>query len=195
MRVKPSTLLAAVLLVGCSSGGTKVHDELGGVQLPATLAEGQKAVFDDGKVTTAEYQAAVHRFAECSGSVVTLEPQNPATGMIAYSTGAVIGVPGAEADSPAGQCYAEYLSWVELVWDLTDPAMVHEAEEATIDDFESYGRECLRNNGVSVPDGRPTFGPQLIRWGQQVSDLEAKGLCTRPNPLAGTTITTAEGTP
>ena len=175
--------LVSALTVGCASPSKPAATRVGGIELPAELPRGQRAAFSDGSISTQEYQAAVHAFADCSGNSVLLNPPDPATGYTSYTTKGDIGEPGHETNTPPGRCYREYLSWIEMVWDLTDPTMLASGKEQAVQLFEESGRKCLEDNGIKVPAGRPNFDdPQFQQWQVQVSELQAKGVCPPNGP-------------
>jgi hypothetical protein len=157
------------------------------------LPNAQRAAFEDGTITTAEYTAAFERLQTCAnatGENVILDRRDPVSGYIEYgiNTAGGGGDP-ADPNTINGRCVAAEWYWIELAWQLSDPTFLEQGRQA---EKERYTREilpCLTLNGVEAPatfDGAPT--PEAIALEEEFLRLYQAGKCSSAPSSAVPTI-------
>jgi len=183
-----NSLVALVAVVSsCGSarddavGATKVIS-VPGVSLPTNLPERQKEALADGAVTLAEYSQAFELFADCSqsaGAALGNVRTSPLSGLISYGVpaGNMLGVPGQADPSPVGQCYEELFSFIELVFQVTDPAVLQQGIDEQNQQFAIEGVPCLVKNGVEPPTSIDTSTQEGLDWMTEFAELAQAGRC------------------
>lgn len=180
-------LALAMVASGCAGGGdTNSTSTVGlshGVSIPALdqLPEKQRADFADGKITLAEYGGAFDRFSSCAsggGGRVAVLDRDPVSGVVTFSSGTDVGSPDApNLDTVEGRCYNAEFSWVELVFQTTDPRALQQGSNDSLEAFYQHFKPCLVANGETVPgdlvDGSAEMGALLERY----VELQQQGLC------------------
>lgn len=163
--------LMVVLQPSCSRDGVTQR----GFTIPNAndIPQAQREALADQRVTRAEYQLAFESFRACAttaGGRVELTEQEPVSGMIVFSSGADI----FDEASPEGTCYAEYFSYVEMVFHRTDPAVLAYLALEDVRLFEELIVPCLEAAGVPVGEPRPAPGTQeyndLVRLAGELSE-------------------------
>ena len=171
-------LVLALALVGLT-GCTGLPSALSPSQ-PPTLAELwvrvpaadalpplQAAALADGAVTREEYAQGFAAFARCAedrGDPLDVMGTDPSTGLVRYGTTQLLGVPGKPAGGPQGRCYEETFSWIELVFQVSDPAVLEKgyAEQDAL--YAAEGAACLARNGIDAPSEVDTRTPEGLEW-------------------------------
>ena len=178
--------LGLVALAGCSgvqsapsASQPAVLAELG-VPGADALPPLQAAALADGVVNREEYAQGFEAFARCAedrGDPLDLMGTDAATGLIKYGTSDRLGVPGEPASSSQGICYEENFSWIEFVFQVTDPA-VREAGFAQQDSlYATEGAACLARNGIDAPSEVDTRTPEGLEWFGRYTKLASEQKC------------------
>jgi hypothetical protein len=179
---------ASLSLMGACSHGTSKEggrpNAVRSVGLPPSdkIPTGQREALADGKVTLEEYTGAFERFKACAkerGGEVFESSRNPTTGLILYGTNLDIGTASApNLTVPVGQCFAETFSWIDRVFDLTDPAVLADADREEMANFETYARPCLIANGITPPVSIKLFSPEFNDLRDRFAKLAQANKCT-----------------
>ncbi|HQZ37138.1 MAG TPA: hypothetical protein PK020_22120 [Ilumatobacteraceae bacterium] len=177
-------VVVVLLLAACTDGSVRstTASTGPGVDLPssADIPEGQREALADGQVTVQEYRSAFDEWTQCAakdGGVVAPYNEDPATGLILYSTGSPIGAPDQpDLSSPEGRCYAQTFSWIDLVFQ-SSPAVLEHIKQQNLEVYRSEQRPCLLKNDIDAPEdveiGSAEYG-QLL---QTFVDLTKRGKC------------------
>jgi hypothetical protein len=132
-----------------------------GIGLPPSdkIPAGQREALADGKVTLREYTVAFERFRACAkerGGEMFLSSRNPATGQILWGANLDVGTAEApDLEIPVGQCFAETFSWINRVFDLTDPAVLADADR---EEMMLFDKQCS-----AVSDRQRSYATDLNR--------------------------------
>ncbi len=132
-------------------------------------------------VTLEEYNEGFSRFSSCmaeQGEAVVDVTRDPVTGVISFGTPGPRGDPrNPELSTATGVCFSAYFSWIEFVFQLTDPTVLGQAafEEERL--YREVALPCLTNNGVEaaadVRFGTADFDSLMGQW----VELANAGLC------------------
>lgn len=180
--------LALVGLTGCAGLPSALSPsqpptlaELG-VRVPAAdaLPPLQAAALADGAVTREEYAQGFAAFARCAedrGDPLDVMGTDPSTGLVRYGTTQLLGVPGEPAGGPQGRCYEETFSWIELVFQVSDPAVLEKgfAEQDAL--YAAEGAACLLRNGIDAPSEVDTRTPEGLEWLGRYTALASDQKC------------------
>lgn len=191
MVLRPCRLLVLALalagLTGCglpsalSPSQPSSLAELG-VRVPApdALPPLQAAALADGAVTREEYAQAFAAFARCAedrGDTVDVMGIDPSTGLIRYGTSQLLGVPGEPAGGPQGACFEETFSWIELVFQVSDPAVLDKGYAEQDELYAEEGAPCLARNGINAPSEVDTRTPEGLDWFGRYTALASRQEC------------------
>lgn len=180
-----ATLGLALAVAGCAWFGDQdlpapsVLTQLG-VPEPGSLPPIQAAALADGAVTREEYAQAFQAFARCAedrGDPLDVMGTDVSTGLVRYGTSEVLGIPGEAAATPQGRCYEETFSWVELVFQLTDPTLLEQGKAEQDALYAAEGAACLVKNGLDAPAEVDTRTPEGLEWFDRYTDLAADQKC------------------
>ena len=178
--------LAFVALTGCGGLPSVVRPsqpptlaELG-VPEADSLPSRQAAALADGTVTREEYVEAFAAFARCAedrGSPLDVMGVDPSTGLVSYGTTVLVGVPGEPADTPQGGCYEDTFSWIEFVFQVSDPAVLEKgfADQDAL--YAAEGAACLVRNGIDAPSEVDTRTPEGLEWLGRYTKLASEQKC------------------
>jgi hypothetical protein len=186
-RRRPLLVLALALvgLTGCawpqsapSPSRPPTLAELG-VPEADSLPPLQAAALADGAVTREEYAQGFGAFARCAkdrGDPLDVMGTDPSTGLVRYGTHG-LGVPGKPVGTPQGTCYEETFSWIELVFQVTDPAVLEKgyAEQDAL--YAAEGAACLARNGIDAPSEVDTRTPEGLAWLSRYTKLASEQKC------------------
>ena len=179
-------VLALVGLPGCtgpqSSPSTSQPAVLAELGVPgaASLPPLQAAALADGAVTREEYAQGFEAFARCAearGAPLDLRGTDASTGLIRYGTTDLLGVPGKAAGTPQGICYEETFSWIELVFQMTDPAVLDQGKSEQDAQYAAEGAACLVRNGIDAPPKVDTRTPEGLAWYGRYTQLASDRKC------------------
>ena len=153
-----------------------------GVRIPEadSLPPLQAAALADGAVTRQEYAQAFQAFARCAkdrGDPLDVMGTDTSTGLIQYGTTGLLPVPGKSAGTPQGMCYEETFSWIELVFQVTDPAVLDAGYAYQDALYASEGAACLVRNGIDPPSEVDTRTPEGLEWFNQYTKLASDQKC------------------
>lgn len=178
--------LALVALTGCagpqsapSPSRPAVLADLG-VPGADSLPPLQAAALADGAVTREEYAQGFEAFARCAegrGEPLDVMGTDPTTGLIRYGTTDLLGVPGKPAGTPQGTCYEETFSWIELVFQVTDPAVLDRGNSEQNALYATEGAACLARNGIDAPSEVDTRTPEGHAWFDRYTELASNQKC------------------
>jgi hypothetical protein len=178
--------LALVGLTGCarpesapSTSQPAVLAELG-VPGAASLPPLQAAALADGAVTREEYAQGFEAFARCAedrGDPLDLRGTDASTGLFRFGTTDPLGVPGESADTPQGICYQETFSWIELVFQVTEPAVLEAGYSEQDALYAAEGAACLARNGIDAPSEVDTRTPEGLEWLGRYTELASDQKC------------------
>lgn len=134
----------------------------------------------DGAVTREEYARGFAAFARCAedrGDPLDVMGIDPSTGLVQYGTALLLGVPGEPAGGPQGKCYEETFSWIELVFQVSDPAVLEKgyAEQDAL--YAAEGAACLARNGIDAPSEVDTRTPEGLDWYGRYTALASRQEC------------------
>lgn len=177
--------LALVGAVGCAEQSAP------SVSQPPTLAELgvpgadalpplQAAALADGVVTREEYGQAFAAFVRCAddrGDPLDAMGTDPTTGLARYGTRDPLPVPGELDGTPQGRCYEETFSWIELVFQLTDPAVLDKGYADQDALYAAEGAPCLARNGIDAPPEVDTRTPEGLDWYGRYTKLASQQKC------------------
>lgn len=174
-------LASIVSLSGCASEKTDALTPAISIPALGQIPVGQRDVLADGYVTAIEYQAAFEDWRACSesaGGEVVIAERDTISGLILYGTRGAIGSPeAADRSTPEGACYADLFSWIDFVFQTTDPLVLDYINSNNVGQFNEEMRPCLEANGVSVAKeilpGTEEFGQLTAEW----QKLQADGMC------------------
>lgn len=178
--------LALVGLTGCagpesapSASQPAVLAELG-VPGAASLPPLQAAALADGAVTREEYAQGFEAFARCAedrGAPLDVMGTDASTGLIRYGTTDPLGVPGESVGTSQGICYQENFSWIELVFQVTDPAVLDAGYSEQDALYAAEGAACLARNGIDAPSEVDTRTPEGLEWLGRYTKLASDQKC------------------
>ena len=170
------SLLVALFLVaaGCSDNSfvnPSVTTASPGLPSLDRVPEAQRKALADGKVTLDEYRKGFDAFAAClvrrgvpAGSITV----DPRTGIIDYGVHERVGTPAQPTNNSTGQCYDETFSYIEYVYQTTDPLVLQAGLDEEQALYDSKARACLARNGVEAGAdehvGTETFVALMNRW-------------------------------
>ena len=190
MTIKRRRLLVLALALAGLTGCAGLPSPLSPSQPPA-LAEPrvpaadalpplQAAALADGAVTREEYAQGFAAFARCAedrGDPLDVMGIDPSTGLIRYGTTGLVGVPGKSVGTPQGTCFEETFSWIELVFQVTDPAVLEKgyAEQDAL--YAAEGAACLARNGIDAPSEVDTRTPEGLEWLGRYTALASDQKC------------------
>jgi hypothetical protein len=153
-----------------------------GVRVPEadSLPPLQAKALADGAVTRQEYAQGFGAFARCAqdrGDPLDVMGTDPSTGLVRYGTTQLLGVPGEPAGGPQGRCYEETFSWIELVFQVSDPAVLEKgyAEQDAL--YAAEGAPCLARNGIDAPSEVDTRTPEGLEWLGRYAELASDQKC------------------
>lgn len=119
------------------------------------LSPEQRALLADGEASLSEYQSSFEAFQSCANADgtrrVSVSSTDGVSGLIVYGVVGDLLSPGSAGDDPLNVCYEKYFSWVEFIWQTTDPTLLAESRRRGLEYFELTDRPCLEANGVEVP--------------------------------------------
>lgn len=177
--------LALVGLTGCAGPQSAPS-----TSQPAVLAELvpeadslpplQAAALADGAVTREEYAQGFEAFARCAedrGDPLDVMGTDPSTGLVRYGTKELLGIPGEPAPTAQGRCYEETFSWIELVFQLTDPAVLDKGYAEQDAQYAAEGAACLARNGIDAPSEVDTRTPEGLEWYGRYTKLASDQKC------------------
>jgi hypothetical protein len=129
-----------------------------------------------------EYSTAFEKFRNCverGGGTILSVRHDPSSGLISYGVGSDVGQPGKEnLSSVEGRCYHDEFSWIEEVFQTTDPKVIAQLRQGTIDFFSTQVVPCLKKNGVEVPPPPVVIGSQpYVNAMTSFGDLVKAGKC------------------
>lgn len=151
-----------------------------GVPEADSLPPLQAAALADGAVTREEYAQGFEAFARCAedrGDPLDLMGTDAATGLIKYGTTDRLGVPGEPASTSQGICYEETFSWIELVFQVTDPAVLDAGYSQQDALYATEGAACLARNGIDAPSQVDTRTPAGLEWFGRYTKLASDQKC------------------
>jgi hypothetical protein len=178
--------LALVGLTGCagpqSAPSTSEPAVLAGLRVPGAdaLPPLQAAALADGAITREEYAQGFEAFARCAedrGDPLDVLGTDASTGLIRYGTTNLLGVPGKAAGTSQGRCYEETFSWIELVFQVTDPAVLDKGNAEQDALYAAEGAACLVRNGVDAPSEVDTRTPEGLDWFGRYTELASRQKC------------------
>ncbi|CAN5533313.1 hypothetical protein BH20CHL7_BH20CHL7_12150 [soil metagenome] len=178
-------VLAFVGLTGCdglpSALSPSQPPELG-VRVPAAdaLPPLQAAALADGVITREEYAQGFAAFARCAedlGDPLHVMGTDASTGLVGYGATEELGIPGDPANTPQGRCYEETFSWIEVVFQVTDPAVLDSGYAYQDALYASEGVACLALNGIDAPSDVDTRTPEGLDWFGQYTALASQQKC------------------
>lgn len=179
-------VLALVGLTGCaglpSAPSTSQSAGLAEFGVPGadSLPPLQAAALADGAVTREEYAQGFAAFARCAedrGAPLDLMGTDATTGLFRFGTLDPLGVPGKAADTPQGICYQETFSWIELVFQVTDPAVLEQGYSLQDAQYAAEGAACLVRNGIDAPPEVDTRTPVGLEWLGRYTKLASEQKC------------------
>jgi len=178
--------LALVGLTGCAG----LPSPLGPSQPPAlaelrvpeaeALPPLQAVALADGVITREEYAKGFAAFARCAedgGDPLVVGGIDPSTGLARYGTRELVGIPGEPVPSVQGRCYDETFSWIELVFQVTDPAVLDSGYAYQDAQYAAEGAPCLARNGIDAPPEVDTRTPEGLEWHGRYSELASQQKC------------------
>jgi hypothetical protein len=189
-RRRRRLLVLALALVGLT--GCAWPQSAPSASPPATLAELgvpeadslpplQAAALADGAVTREEYAQGFAAFARCAkdrGDPLDVMGTDPTTGLFRYGTTGLVGVPGKPVGTtPQGICYEETFSWIELVFQVTDPAVLEQGYSDQDAMYAAEGAACLVRNGIDAPSEVDTRTPEGLEWFGRYTRLASQQKC------------------
>jgi hypothetical protein len=134
----------------------------------------------DGAVTREEYAQGFEAFARCAedrGDPLDVMGTDASTGVIRYGTTELLGVPGKAAGTSQGICYEETFSWIELVFQMTDPAALDQGNSEQDKLYAAEGAACLARNGIDAPSEVDTRTPEGLEWFGRYTKLASDQKC------------------
>jgi hypothetical protein len=153
--------VAALFVAGCSGDeqtavdGVPATDSSFELDELTNLSAEQRVFLADGKASLSDYQTSFEAFMACANADrtrrVSVASTDEVTGLIVYGVVGELLPPGNTSTDPLNVCYEKHFTWVEFVWQTTDPNLLAESERRGLDDFERTDRPCLEANGVDVP--------------------------------------------
>lgn len=186
-------------LAGCggsetSSSARDLQDA--GIPEAGSVSADQRAYFEDGVVTLAEYQEAFSRFVECAagaGGVVSESARNPVTGLISYTSSALLQAEGAQVldadgnvlptvSNPVNDCYQRFFDVTEIAFTANDPTVQAAIPSEQMAAFEQVVKPCLLANGVEVPVDLEFGSSQYRDLTDRAAELNASGSCGQGSP-------------
>jgi hypothetical protein len=174
--------LALVGLTGCTGPQSSPSASQPAVRVPGadSLPPLQAAALADGVVTREEYAQGFEAFARCAearGDPLDVMGTDASTGLMRYGTTDLLGVPGKPVSTPQGVCYEETFSWIELVFQMTDPAVLDAGYSQQDALYASEGAACLARNGIDAPPKVDTRTPEGLDWFSQYTKLASDQKC------------------
>ena len=167
--------------------GPAIELDIPGLQSPLEVPENastlQLRAFDDQVVDATEYQASFYAFQDCAagiGETITLDEIDPISGLIYYGSSSLDIVYGS---GPLWDCYEAEFVMVESAFQLTDPAVLAQGEQDSIDVFNLLLRPCLETLGIAVPDIVSIDDPEVSPLAAEATAALNDGRCE--NPAAG----------
>lgn len=181
----PLLVAACVSLCGCSNDGVGPPSEgslASALSIPSNIPTRQADALADGVVTVAEYSQAFQSFVTCadqSGHPIDGVRTDPVSGLITYGVpaGNLLGVPGEPDSSPVGRCYEETFSWVELAFQVTDPAVIQQGIDQQDQAMADEGLACLMRNGFDPPLSVNVQTEEGQLWESRYIELAVAGKC------------------
>lgn len=154
MRRAPSFsltfLVAAIALVGCSSGGGAPEELEQGSNQNLSIPEGEE-------VTREMYESGFRAFQSCMESIgYPLEDVKEGNLVIAYSYPSVANAHGAES------CYADEFQQLDMMWQ-TRPEVLEKSETTQI------LRACLSEMGITPSENPLELNQQLVAAGKNIT--------------------------
>ncbi len=185
-RVAGTILALAIGLTGCawpqSGPSTSPPATLAELGVPAAdaLPPLQAEALADGAVTREEYAQGFAAFARCAddrGDPLDVMGIDPSTGLVRYGTTQLLGVPGKPGGGPQGGCYEETFSWIELVFQVSDPAVLEKGYADQDALYAAEGAACLARNGIDAPSEVDTRTPEGLEWLGRYAELASDQKC------------------
>lgn len=148
-------LVLGFLLLACSSEQAPTAESESFVDsLLADVSEGQAEILADGIVTSTEYGTAFGNFETCvdlTGLGFVDIVVDPVSGVISYGSLHELSPPGFDPQNSTDECYQEFFSTVEYVFQTSDAGALSAVERDFLEYWDTYVRPCLEPRGVELP--------------------------------------------